>query len=86
MRRDIESRNTGYDVDEEAKATVREALAAHEACFYRSVCRVLMPEIERVARTELHDGRLESITSQRRLRELAGKLPLFATDTPVFTA
>ena len=82
VRRDIESRMTRYDVDEEAKATVRESLAAHEACFYRSVCRVLMPEIERVARAELHDGRLERIASQRRLRELAGKLPLFAANTP----
>ncbi len=37
-----------YHIDDEARATSREALAAHEAGLYRCVCRLLFPEIERV--------------------------------------
>ena len=55
----------GTTVDDEAKTTFGEALNAHEAGFYRSVCRVLMPEIERVSRVELHGDRLERITPSR---------------------
>ncbi len=76
IRRDIETRLTSYDIDDEAKATFREALTAHETGLYRSVCRVLLPEIERVARIELHGDKLERITSQPLLRELAGYLSL----------
>lgn len=43
-------------VDDEAKATFEEALAAHEAGFYRSVVRLLFPEIERVARETVYGG------------------------------
>lgn len=35
-------------IDDEARATFREALKAHELGLYRCVCRVLFPEIERV--------------------------------------
>lgn len=80
IRRDIESRIASYDIDDEAKATVREALTAHEHGLYRSVCRVLLPEIERVARKELHGDRLEHITSQPRLKELAGNLAPASTE------
>ena len=76
VRRDIEARLMGYDLDDEAKATFFEALDAHEAGLYRSVCRVLMPEIERVSRTELHGDKLDHITSQKLLRKLAGQLPI----------
>lgn len=41
-----------YDVDEEAKATIIEALQAHEDGLYRACCRVLLPEIERVLRED----------------------------------
>ena len=78
VRREIEARLIGYRVDDEAKATFGEALTAHEAAQYRSVCRLLMPEIERVARKELHGDRAEQITSQKVLRELAAKLPVSA--------
>ena len=53
VRRAIESKIVEYNVDEEAKATFREALDAHGYGLHRSVCRVLFPEIERVLRTEL---------------------------------
>jgi len=74
VRQDIESRLAWYDVDEEAKATFREALDAHDVGHYRCVCRVLWPEIERIARIELHDDKLVKITSQWRLKELAENL------------
>ena len=48
IRDDMESRLEGYDIDDEAKAAFREALAAHEAGLHRCVCRVLFPEIERL--------------------------------------
>lgn len=53
VRRTIESHLAEYNVDEEAKATFREALDAHGYGLHRSVCRVLFPEIDRVLRTEL---------------------------------
>ena len=77
---DIEAQLAEYDIDDEAKATFGEALNAHEAGFYRSVCRVLMPEIERVSRVELHGDRLDRITSQPLLRELVGRLPISAVE------
>lgn len=43
-------------VDSEAVATFEEALQAHEAGLYRSVVRVLFPEIERVARESVYEG------------------------------
>ena len=50
--RDIDSAMATYDVDAEAKATLAEALKAHEHGLYRSCCRVLLPEIERVLRED----------------------------------
>ena len=50
--RDIGSAMTTYDVDAEAKATLAEALKAHEHGLYRSCCRVLLPELERVLRED----------------------------------
>lgn len=43
-------------IDEEAKATFEEGLSAHEAGLYRSVVRLLFPEIERVTRDTVHSG------------------------------
>ena len=53
----IESQIAEYNIDEEAKATFREALDAHGYGLHRSVCRVLFPEIERMLRTELFGRR-----------------------------
>ena len=44
----MKSRLADYHIDDEARATFREALSAHEAGHYRCVCRVLFPEIERM--------------------------------------
>lgn len=57
---DVESafleRLEASQLDEEAKATFREALVSHRHGLYRSVPRTLFPEIERVACAELYDG------------------------------
>ena len=50
--RDVGSTMTTYDVDAEARATLAEALKAHEYGLYRSCCRVLLPELERVLRED----------------------------------
>ena len=61
VRAEIEARLSDYMVDGEAKATLREALDAHEAGFYRCVCRVLFPEIERVFRKGLFGNKIGPI-------------------------
>jgi hypothetical protein len=57
------------EIDDEAKSTFAEAVAAHGSNFYRCAPRLLYPEIERVSRIELHDGSMASITSQHKLQE-----------------
>ena len=77
VRRATETRLTTCSLDDEAKATFREALTAHEAGLYRSVCRLLFPEIERVARKELRGDSLEKdLSGQPPLHELARNLPV----------
>lgn len=70
VRSEIEARVLSYKIDEEAKATFREALDAHEAGLYRCVCRVLFPEIERVFRTELFDNKIGHIGYKKFIKKL----------------
>lgn len=49
---DIASRFLELDIDDEAIATLDEALCAYQQGLYRCSVRVLMPEIERVVREE----------------------------------
>ena len=70
VRSEIEAHLSGYKIDSEAKATLREALDAHEAGLYRCVCRVLFPEIERVFRTELFNGKIGRITYEEFIKKL----------------
>ena len=72
VRQQIERRLVDYELDDEANATFREALNAHESGYYRCVCRVLPPEVERIARIELHGGKGKNISSQPILRRRAG--------------
>lgn len=76
VRQAIESRLERYDIDNEAKKAFCEALHHHQDGRYQSVCRLLMLEIERVSRMELHDNSVKTITGQNDLRKLAGKFPL----------
>ncbi|ACL60245.1 hypothetical protein Mnod_5400 [Methylobacterium nodulans ORS 2060] len=80
IRDTVLKRVDGYDVDDEAKATFREAIQAHEQGLYRCVCRVLFPEIERISRVEIHAGSLQTITSQKELQKLAGELDTSQTE------
>ena len=70
IRQDIESRLAGYHISEEAKATFREALSAHGMGYYRCVCRVLFPEIDRAFRIQFFDDSAGSISSKRLLNGL----------------
>ena len=70
IRQDIESRLEAYHVDEEARETFREALSAHEAGFYRCVCRVLFPEIERMIRILFFEDKAGTIPSKEMLNSL----------------
>ena len=60
VRKAIESEIDGYNVDEDAKATLREALDAHEYGLYKSVCRLLFPEIDRLLHVEIFGRRTGS--------------------------
>ena len=70
IRQDIESRLEAYHIDEEARETFREALSAHEAGFYRCVCRVLFPEIERMIRVLFFENKAGTIRSKEILDRL----------------
>lgn len=59
-------------IDAEAKATFEEALAAHEAGLYRSVVRLLFPEIERVARETIYGGSRKEVRGKKKGRNNAG--------------
>lgn len=67
---------SGYSIDNEARTTFMEGLAAHRNGLYRVAARLLFPEIERIVRLELNLGKVTTITSQRELREETGQLGL----------
>ena len=70
------SRLDSHDVNEESKATFREALEAHRAGLFRCVPPTLMLAIERVSRVDLHGGSFDPITSQQVLIALVEQLPI----------
>ena len=78
IRQSFEENLDRYHVDDETKATFREALRAHEAGLYRCVVRSLFPEIERVLRSRMptpdHMGSkqlLQTLVETRSLEEIA---------------
>ena len=73
VRASLESRMSSHDVDEETKATFREALDAHEHGLYRCVSRLLFPEFERAFRGALFEGRAGPIPYQKIVKELTGE-------------
>ena len=64
VRAQLETQLSSCNIDDEAEATFREALDAHEAGLYRCVSRVLFQEFEREFRVALFDGGVGSITSK----------------------
>jgi hypothetical protein len=83
---DIQRRALKFDIDEEAKASLVEALQAHQNGHYRAVCRLLLPEIERVVRVELLGNDVGSIRVDRLFGELGLELALGETNPPGFYA
>ena len=73
VRARLEWRVSSLDVDDEAKATFREALDAHEGGLYRCVSRLLFPEFERVFRAALFDGRAGHIPYHEFVTKLSGE-------------
>lgn len=74
IRKDIEGRLETYEIDDEAKETLHEVFSAHETGNYRSVCRTLFPEMERLIRRNFFNdaGRIRTAEMTRRLaRHLA---------------
>ena len=65
IRCDIVSHLETYRIDDDTKETFKEALDAHENGHYRSVCRVLFPEIERTIRARFTDGRIGQAISRK---------------------
>ena len=72
VRHAIEQRLDKYAIDKDAKAALTESLDGFEAGNYRSVCRVLFPEIERVARKELFNDKLD-ISPRAPVEHLVGR-------------
>ena len=72
VRARLELRMSSLDVDDEAKATFREELDAHEGGLYRCVSRLLFPEFERVFREALFDGRAGQIQYHKFVTKLSG--------------
>jgi hypothetical protein len=66
-------------IDDEAKEAFAEALQAHGNGHYRSVCRLLLPEIERVARVELFGNAVGIVHVNKVVGEPALELPMSAT-------
>ena len=76
IREDMESRLAHYHIDDEARETFHEALAAHEAELYRCVCRVLFPEIERMIGAGFRSKPLlEKLTGKGDLADYAFREP-----------
>ena len=73
VRARLESRVSSLDIDDEAKATFREALDAHDAGLYRCVSRLLFPEFERIFRGALFDGRAGHIQYHEFVTKLSGE-------------
>ena len=73
IRQDIETRLDSYHISAESKATFREALAAHDLGHYRSVCRVLFPEIDREFRIHFFEDAAGSIPSKKMLDRLTNR-------------
>lgn len=76
-RQTLLDRFASYDVDEETKSVLDEALVAHETALYRCVPRALFPDIERVARATFENSNGKN-QATRELRNM----PLLL-DTPV---
>lgn len=74
VRASLEAHLDLYAVDDVAKGAFRKAFDLHQDGYYGAAVLYVFPAIERLARQELHQGRLSGFASQPQLRELAGQL------------
>ena len=76
IREDIENRIECLAIDNEAKASFKEALNIHEKGFYQAVPCLLFPTIESLVLIEFFKGSLEAkLASQTELREKIDEIP-----------
>jgi hypothetical protein len=80
VSQDILERSHRFSVDAEAKAALAEALEAHGNGHYRCVCRLLLPEIERVARVELLGNEVGTIHVDKVVGGPAMEMPISETN------
>ena len=73
IRQDIEIRLDRYHISEDTKATFREALSAHGMGYYRCVCRVLFPEIDREFRAHVFKDGAGLISSKKMVTKLTNQ-------------
>jgi hypothetical protein len=80
VRSEINKTLKNRTVDNDAKTVFRQALIAHGRGLYIAVPRMLFPEIERVMRAEFGLDPLERVTSQEKLKNIAGELGFSETE------
>ena len=76
VRQLIEQNLPDCPVDGETKAAFHEALDSHESGRYLSVCRNLMPELERIVRINLYGDKVGSFSVEKQMDIYFGNLPL----------
>ena len=82
VRAQIEDRLSEYKLDSEAKEVMIEALDGHEAGQYRSVCRLIYPEIDRLFRVEMFNNAVGQKSSKKLVGSLVDNQRPFGTFTP----
>jgi len=82
VKAELKSAMECWGIDTEAKAVFREALNLHEAGFYRSVSRLLFPEIERIFRTVIFED-TPGNTGKIDYRKIAGILSGLESDVGI---
>ena len=75
VRQMIEQNLSGCPVDGETKAAFHEALDSHESGRYLSVCRNLIPELERLVRIHLYGDKVGSFSVEKQMGNYFGNLP-----------
>ncbi len=78
VRLSIEENISNYVVDDDAKAVLRQALAAYEGDLHSLVCPALFTQVERVVRVHLCDDKIGKISVKDKLEDHLGDLPVSA--------
>ena len=76
VRQLIEQNLLDCSADDETKAAFHEALDSHESDRYLSVCRNLIPEMERIVRINLYGDKVGSFSVEKQMDIYFGILPV----------